>query len=67
MRGVAWEEGENELTRHMHNKHTRRMALRRVARSSATMSISPTERAAAEAAKDIAAAVGVTVEYSTVT
>ena len=52
-RGVAWEEGENELGTCITNKHTRR-ALR-----CAAMSISPTEWAAeAAVAKDIAAAVG---------
>ena len=52
-RGVAWEEGENELGTCITNKHTR-MALR-----CAAMSISPTEWAAeAAVAKDIAAAVG---------
>ena len=49
-RGVAWEEeGEDELGTCITNTHAR-MALR-----SAAMSISPTERVAAAAAKDIAA------------
>ena len=55
--GMRREEGEDELGTCITNTHAR-MALR-----SAAMSISPTERVAAEA-KDIAAAA---LEYSTVT